>query len=223
MGKRNQDRSLGDLCVEAGEVAWWMQQFHGVSPDRSRMGKMTEPDCRSDARIQIGLVRNGLHRASTPVSAAVLCVGLICIFVACHSDHRESYYPTLRDADKEGATTRGWIPDLLPQSSRNIREVHEISPSTEWCVFEFVPTDSQVLRTNLKSVSALPPSVRSVPNPGVSWWPAALNGKLDVEKIHREGFEIYVVERPADSVTTNISLFAIDWSNGRGFFYSTRE
>jgi hypothetical protein len=154
---------------------------------------------------------------------ALLSIGLICLLTACNSDRRESFYPTLAEAVKDGATTRGWVPDLLPQSSRNIREIHEISPSTEWCAFEFVPADSQLLRKNLKSVSALPPSVRRVPNPGVSWWPAVLIGDLDVEKIRRNGFDLYIVERPEPSVTASIYLLAIDWSKGHGFFYSTRE
>jgi len=149
-------------------------------------------------------------------------VGLTSVLLGCGGDRRESFYPSLADADKAGAITHGWIPDdLLPGSSRAIHEVHEISPATEWCAFEFPPTDSQGLRKNLKSVEALPPSVRRVSSPGVSWWPAVLKGNLDAEKIHREGFDLYLVERPATSVTTDVLLFAIDWPNGRGFFYRT--
>jgi len=137
-------------------------------------------------------------------------------------DRYESFYPSLAEADKDGAITRGWIPDdLLPNSSRAIHEVHDLSPHTEWCAFEFAPTDSQSLRKNLKSVDALPPSIRRVPNPDVSWWPSILKGNLDREKIHREGFDLYAVERPATTVTTDILFFAIDWSKGRGFFYRT--
>jgi hypothetical protein len=154
----------------------------------------------------------------------VLCVGLTSILVANCGDGHESFYPSLADADKAGAITRGWIPDdLLPGSSWAIHEVHEISPSTEWCALEFPPTDSQGLRKNLKSVDALPPSVRRVPSPGVSWLPAVLKGNLDVEKIHGAGFELYVVEKPATSVTADILLFAIDWPKGRAFFYRTSE
>ena len=154
----------------------------------------------------------------------VLCVGLTSILVAGCGDRRESFYRSLADADKDGAITRGWIPDdILPGSSRDIHEVHEISPEKEWCAFEFLPTDSQGLRKNLKSVDALPPSVRRVPNSGMSWWPAALQGNLDVENVHKAGFELYVVEKPATSVTTDVLLFAIDWSKGRGFFYRTSE
>ena len=125
------------------------------------------------------------------IFASVVCSGLVFILVACHSDRRESFYPSLADADKAEASAGSWIPDdLLPGSSRAIHEVHEISPSTEWCAFEFLPADSQGLRKNLKTVDAVPPSVRHVPTPGVSWWPAVLKGNLDVEKIHKAGFEL---------------------------------
>src|SRR5712692_1555398 len=153
----------------------------------------------------------------------VLCISMTSILVAGCGDRHESFYPSLADADKGGAITHDWIPDdLLPGSSRAIHEVHEISPSTEWCAFEFLPTDSQGLRKNLKDVDALPPSVRRIPSPGVSWWPAVLNGNLNVEKIHRAGFKLYVAETARTSVTTEILLFAIDWPKGRGFFYSRR-
>ena len=149
----------------------------------------------------------------------LVCSGLT-FLAGCHSDRHESFYASLSDADKDGAITRGWIPDdLLPGHSRAIHEVHEISPSTEWCAFEFPPTDSESLRKNLKRVDALPPSVRRVSSPGVSWWPAVLKGNLDVQKIHKAGFELYVVEKQATAVSSDILLFSVDWKKGRGFFY----
>jgi hypothetical protein len=172
--------------------------------------------------VPLSLLTNGSPRRKASLFLAVLCVGLTCVLFVCSGDRNESFYPTLADADKAGAITRGWVPDdLLPGSSRAIHVVGEISPSTEWCAFEFLPGDSQSLRKNLKSVDVLPPSVRRVPSPGVSWWPAVLKGNLDVGKIHGAGFDLYVVVRPATSVTTETLLFAINWANGRGFFYST--
>jgi len=50
-----------------------------------------------------------------------------------------------------------------------------------------------------------------------------LKGNLDVEKIHKAGFELYVAEVPATSVNTDVLLFAIDGAKGRGFFYRTHE
>ena len=154
-------------------------------------------------------IGNRLLCPKAPLLAVVLCFGFACGLVACRSDRRESFYPALADADKDGAITRGWIPGFLPGSSRTIHEVHGISPSTEWCGFEFLPTESQNLRKTLKSVDPLPPSVSRVPSPGVSWWPTVLEGNLDVGKIHNEGFDLYVVVRLGsgeEQTTTKSSL-----------------
>jgi len=153
----------------------------------------------------------------------LISAGLAFVAAACGGDRRESFYPSLADADKDGAITRGWIPEFLPQSSRAIHEVHDISPSREWCTFEFAPSDTQNLRKDLKSVETLPPRVAHVPKPGVSWWPVVLQGDLDVARIHRAGFELYAFEKPVTSVDMEISLVAIDWSKGMGLFYSTPE
>jgi hypothetical protein len=65
--------------------------------------------------------------------------------------------------------------------------------------------------------------VKHIPSPDVSWWPSVLKGNLDVTEIRKMGFQLYIVEEPETSVTTEIFLFAIDWPRGRGFFYSKRK
>ena len=152
-----------------------------------------------------------------------LYVTLFCILFAGCDESRDLFYSDLTGAAQAGELDRGWIPDYLPKTSRAIHLVELDSPSKVWCGFEFLPADSQSLREALKSVAALPPSVGRLPNPGKSWWPAVLKGNLDAEKIRQEGFELYIVESPADSVSKWVDLFAIDWSKGRGFFYGTRE
>jgi hypothetical protein len=135
--------------------------------------------------------------------ASVLC--LVSVLVACHSDRPESFYASLADVRKAEASHQSWIPDdLLPASSRSIHVVGELSPSKEWCAFEFLPTDSQNLLKNLKSLDALPPPVKHVRSPRVSWWPSVLEGNLDMEKIHNAGFQLFVVERPANAVNMGI-------------------
>ena len=149
-------------------------------------------------------------------------VALALLLAACGSDRKEYFYRTLADADKAGETTRGWLPDdLIPSSSRAIHLAEQFSPSKEWCAFEFPPADAEILRRNLKRIDSLPPSVRRVRSPDASWWPEVLRGNLDVEKIRKAGLQIYMVERPANSVNMGIYLFAVDWSKGRGFFYWT--
>ncbi len=155
---------------------------------------------------------------------AVLCLSLISILVGCGGDRRQYFYNTLADADRAGEITRGWIPnDLMPASSRSIHLVEELSPSREWCSFEFLPTDIQNLRKNLKSVDGLPRAVTRVPNPGAVWWPRMLQGSIHTAEIHHAGFDLYVLERPANGVDMGVYLFAINWSEGRGFFYWTYD
>jgi hypothetical protein len=174
----------------------------------------------------------GSGRFGRPGKPLAIAVGVVLFLItawvvilrlsASLSDRYESFYPSLAEAAKDGAIARGWIPDeFLPRSSRSIHELHDLSPSREWCAFEFVPADSQNLLANLQHVDVLPTSVRHVPSPRLSWWPSVLLGNLDVEKIHKAGFDLYFVERPASSLTTAHWLFAIDFSRGRGFFYYT--
>jgi hypothetical protein len=152
----------------------------------------------------------------------ILCVGLSLIVAAGCGDRRESFYPSLAYAISAGEINRGWIPDFLPESSRAIHIIYDPASPRTYCVFEFSPNDSQRLMKNLTNLDALPPSVKDVPRSGVSWWPAMLKGNLDVEKIHRAGFTLYVVEEPGPP-NTDILLFAIDWTNGRGLFFRTTK
>jgi hypothetical protein len=172
----------------------------------------------------------GTGRFARPSKPLMIAVVMVILFIvgwvvfsqlsAKVNDRYESFYPSLAEAKKDGAIDRGWIPDdLLPASSGSIHEVHDLSPSREWCAFEFATQDSGKLRKNLKRTDVIPPSVRVVRNPNVSWWPAVLKGNLDTARIRNQGFDLYAIERPANSVQSFIMLFAIDWSKGRAFFY----
>lgn len=153
----------------------------------------------------------------------VLCAVLACGFAEGCAENRDLFFSSLADATKAGESDRGWIPEYPPKTARAIHITEQLSPSKEWCGFEFLPNDSQNLRETLKRVDAFPSSVRRLPSPGATWWPAMLKGDLDVQRIHKDGFELYIVETPADSVSTWVNLFAIDWAKGRAYFYGTRE
>jgi len=149
----------------------------------------------------------------------VLGLCLSCVLAGCHGDRFESSYPSFGDAVKDHAVERRWVPSFLPGSSRNIHLRGDLSPSREWCVFEFLPADSEQLRKSLKPLDVLPLSLRHVPSPGKPWWPSFLEGDLDARRIHEAGLQLYVVEEPATASTTALELFAIDWAKGRGFLY----
>ena len=156
------------------------------------------------------------------VFALFVCAHVLTVLVGCRDDRSEWSYASLTDVKKADAGAQSWLPDdLLPSSAHNIRIAGELSPSYEWGSFEFLPSDSQAVVKNLTSADVLPQSVKTVRNPHVSWWPSSLVGTLRVERIRAAGFQLFAVEKPANSVDTTVFLFALDLSKGKGFFYST--
>lgn len=51
---------------------------------------------------------------------------LALVLAGCALDRYESSYPTFVAARQQDAVDRGWIPDLLPEESTDLREVHDI-------------------------------------------------------------------------------------------------
>ena len=149
----------------------------------------------------------------------VLSVASIAVYRAC-DERRESFYPLLADAVKAGEITRGWLPEYLPGSSRNIHLLHRVDSPRTLCAFEFSPDDSQRFRERITSADVLPPEVRRIGNPGVSWWPEVLMGDVDIGKLRERGFVTYTAVEPSYGSSTRVVLFSIDWKNGRGFFYN---
>jgi hypothetical protein len=147
---------------------------------------------------------------------------VLSVTVGCHSDRVEWSYESLADLKKAEPSAQSWVPeDLLPESSHNILVAGELSPSKEWCAFEFTPSDSERVQKALKKVEYLPQSVRSVQNPHKVWWPNVLVGPLDAKEIRGTGLQIFIAEKPANAVNTTIFLFALDLAKGQGYFYST--
>jgi hypothetical protein len=159
-------------------------------------------------------------RLLVPIPVVGLLIFLMSILTGCHDTRSEYFYPCLAAAEKDGAIDRGWLPDFLPESSHTIRVVGDLSPARVWCAFEFRPSDSDRLLKNAKKVDVLDPSISHVPDPHQPWWPVVLKGNLDVGKIEKARFKLFTVETPETSVTTTIWLFAVDMSNGHGFFIS---
>jgi hypothetical protein len=163
---------------------------------------------------------NGENRLRPTLPLVGVCLAAIMVIQACR-DRQEYFYATLAYAVKAGEITRGWIPDFLPASSHAIHLIYDPSSPRTWCVFEFSPSDSQSFKKHLKSVGVLPQLLKHVDGPGVSWWPLFLTGELDIAKLHANGFDSYVEEEPDVQSSSDLVLFAIDWTNGRAIFYRT--
>ncbi|AVP98113.1 hypothetical protein C7S18_13300 [Ahniella affigens] len=86
----------------------------------------------------------------------------------CSIEQFETHYETASAAHADGAITRGWIPDWLPDAAVNIRERHDLD------------TNDSVLRFELPSGVPMPrpdhcdPIVLAAATPArlrATWWP----------------------------------------------------
>lgn len=127
-------------------------------------------------------------RLRKPDPLEMMPFGVIALLARCSTSRSACPYASLAHADKDGAITRGWIPEFLPASSRNIYEAHEDSPEVEWCAFEFSSEDSQDFQKALQSIGESPASLQHVPNPEMQWWPALLSGRIDLTNLRSTGF-----------------------------------
>jgi hypothetical protein len=123
---------------------------------------------------------------------------------------------------REGGRDHSWLdPRLRAHEFSCIHIVYDPSSPRTWCAFEFSPADSQSLKKNLTSADVLPQELKRVDSPGAPWWPDFLKGDLDVARFHGNGFDAYVGEESDVQSSTDLVLFAIDWTKGRAFFYRT--
>jgi hypothetical protein len=98
---------------------------------------------------------------------ALLGLGLAVALVAC-VEFQEASYVDLADADRDGATRRGWIPDWLPPSARTLREAHDLDTNQTVLSFRYDPAERFQIPGHCAPVKAA--EVRQPPFK-MSWWP----------------------------------------------------
>ncbi len=154
------------------------------------------------------------------IAIAVCCV-LLVLGAAwfLHRHDTEAVYATRADAEKHGEFTRGWLPEFLPASSRNIRMAYDLSPSESWCAFEFDLEDSEHLRTALEKKTSNPARVSDVRDPDMEWWPEILKGSLDETRLRASGLATYSYTEQLSPVLRSTTVFFVDWKSGRAYFY----
>jgi len=120
-------------------------------------------------------------------------------------------YATLAEADRAGAIERGWIPRGLPSGAHDLREAHD-EAGRRWGLFNFPSAEADALRSVVGS-SEIPMRGLSCEIPGrVEWWPVALRGSLDEERVRATGLKAY---RSRDGL-----IFLINWNQGRAYYWS---
>lgn len=158
------------------------------------------------------------HRAVCTKIATVTCVALAMFLLSCQERHEYSS-TSLEDAARAGEIVRGWLPDFLPKSSKQIQLAYAAESPRTWCTFEFSSADSRAFRKHIVPVDRLPAELRHISGPSTSWWPDFLTGKPDEKQIRNRGFCLYLFQEPDVGASKDLVLFAVDWSKGEAFFY----
>jgi hypothetical protein len=124
-------------------------------------------------------------------------------------------FNTLEDARRAGAISSGLLPDGLPPGTRDIRTVHVPGSTKRWGLFNFPPGEGEGLKRIL-APEDVPLAGQYLEVPGrIEWWPVALRGALDAERIAITGLRAYR--------TTDQSLVvAVNWKQGRAYYWSAR-
>ena len=126
---------------------------------------------------------------------------------------RTNTFATLADARAAGAISNGWIPEGLPSQSHDLREAHVPDSSKRWGLFEYPPSEEETLRA-LINPEELSLGGQHCDIPArIEWWPLVLRGDLDGERVAATGLHAYR-SRSGDL------LFAINWRQGRAYFWS---
>src|SRR4029450_10463956 len=68
---------------------------------------------------------------------------------ACSGDVVTDRYATLQDARADEVFGRGWLPDVLPPSSHDIRTSNDLDLNTSVGEFSFLPGEFELLRRRL--------------------------------------------------------------------------
>ena len=154
--------------------------------------------------------RVSLMKKVVPIVSKILSVSLVLSIAGC-SDRFESRYASLTEAEKKGALERGWIPDSLSESTFGIVEVHDTDTNEVWGAFQFQPRESPFSSPGIGATSS--DAQRDLRSPEIGWWPTLLIAPFDEMKISQAGFKLY-------TNSTNSFYFAINQSEGKGYFWS---
>lgn len=80
-------------------------------------------------------------------------IAILLLSLAACSEQVEETYPTWAEAQRAGAVERGWIPDFVPESAREIRDSHDLDSNRQTLFFVARPSDVEAMVAGFPSVS----------------------------------------------------------------------
>lgn len=145
-----------------------------------------------------------------------ICAALLLAAAACSASNTVTQsYATLAEARQAGAVAQGALPDGLPPGTREIRTAHLPGTSQRWGLFNFPPSEAAALKAILTE-GEVPLAGAYVNVPGrIEWWPVALRGDIDAERVGTTGLRAY-------HTTDGALIVAVNWNQGRAFYWPAR-
>jgi hypothetical protein len=145
--------------------------------------------------------------------AAAACAALMLLASCAGQNAQTTAYSTFAEARKAGAIDAGRLPADLPPGVRDIRIGYIPGSSGQWGLFEFPNEESGALKAMLLP-EEVPLDGLRVDVPGrIEWWPVALRGQLDGERLALTGLKAY---RTLDSAL----VVAVNWNQGRAYYWN---
>ena len=140
-------------------------------------------------------------------------------------DVRENYYENMAEAKSAGARETGWIPDIIPPSSTEIHERHDVDSEEAWVRFRFSKDDLQKLTSQLEQLTPSEIPKEDFTSPGyVDWWPRNLDrSSFGKTKGRQTPLEIYRYNRVVEFATHKQSVpcyLVIDWDLNLAYFWN---
>jgi len=141
-------------------------------------------------------------------------------YFAC-SETQDAYYNNIDDAIKQSAVEKGWIPDILPKSSYEIYERHDLDTNTVWLRFKFDKRDISKLISQITEVKPYEIKTIAFSSPNTIWWPKELNNDFLTKR--QPGLKLYKYNRVLDYADnrkkTVPAFFAIDWNSNTAYYW----
>ena len=125
-------------------------------------------------------------------------------------------YGTLAEARQAGAMTAGRIPQGLPPGTFEMREAFDPDTNRRWGLFNFPPAEAAALKTLLEQSEHSLAGHRCEAPRRIEWWPPQLRGALDDARITATGLRAY-------HSTDGALVFAVNWNQGRAYYWSTQQ
>jgi len=146
---------------------------------------------------------------------------LVIISFGC-SETNESYYINIDAARREGALARGWIPNILPESSYDIYERHNLDTNRVWVRFKYDKNDIKSLINQIREIfTSEIDSINFIRPIGVSWWPKDLNKESFKDK--QPNIKIYKYNNIitySNKIQKMVqSFFVIDWNSNIAYYW----